>query len=889
MSTFLTFPVSSTNIFPLSNSKAGGQLVTEYNIRSLDSVGTPSEVEYPIGPSYVHSMNDYNVSVFTDNVGSVVSTSVLQISAGRGIINGHYVETLAPMTIDLLEENNRLSKKKGSVPLRGKLAIGIRAVYSTLSTMAGAMKVENKNNMYEGLELVVLPDAEMLLPTDCPESERQNSVKAHLKLATFTFYDGTIQNIENNKDKIKYIEAERIHNMSGMLDDTYVRKSFLNPRKLYTFAGKGTDPKTGMDTWCDSLDSLMVWDKKPGSATTTKPEVDQATFGTNGSKTVLVVPHKQVDGMVNDQGVAEYYPPRVIDLPVADYGMNTSGTVDIKYTQNIKNIAKRISQFHQLVKGKQVYYIDVRTEEVKLPPINPSWSVGDYILVGQDYTTGVTSDSMRTPSTVYVVLPGVVKTIAYVGKSTTDTPPTSLKGVQLTEITAYSTTDAMPDDSGKVDGQLPTFFTDDDQILGVVNEDYFVLTYYSGESFKTVTKYYYKVASAGPRSWSSFILLSGEIALAQEDVVGGFYNIPTSDPAAMDAGYVFLDESGHLRLYDYQLLRSGTLAYQLGEDIELPTGITLEELQDYLDEYVNNRIAFPTDSHLANSSTPNVINIYMKLSKDDEGGDLYVRNIDSRFGGSIYLHVSGDAESNVVIHILDCEKIRVNGTIPSGGPKIQVVRSCVYYDASLFNYIQTCNMSTGTTGMVDISLWYERFDTSDANITVDGMTVSEIDAPILATDIDYWNKPSPNDNHYYYALKSITFSGEGNIVSCQLLVANDSTNNVDPGDKLIYSKFKLPQGYGLLYPETCINKPLKVTGTFVSAYHSTSPESSWVVTDTSFTALTGTYNAFSVDPAATGSIAFHSRTSVVLADLGVETVAGWQSDTYHIFSGGVIS
>ena len=107
MSTFITFPVASTNIFPLSNSTRGGQLVTEYNLRSLDTVGTPSQVEYPIGPSYVHSMNDYNVSLLTDNVGSIVSTATLQISAGRGIINGHYVETLAPMVIDLLEENNR--------------------------------------------------------------------------------------------------------------------------------------------------------------------------------------------------------------------------------------------------------------------------------------------------------------------------------------------------------------------------------------------------------------------------------------------------------------------------------------------------------------------------------------------------------------------------------------------------------------------------------------------------------------------------------------------------------------------------------------------------------------------------------------------------------------
>lgn len=889
MSTFITFPVASTNIFPLSNSKGGGQLATEFNLRSIDTVGTPSAIEYHVGPSYVHSMRDYEVSVLTDNIGSIVSSATLQISPGRGVINGHFVETFSPMVIDLLEENNRLSKKKGTKPLRGSLAIGIRAVYSTEATMAGAMKVENEYDMYEGLEVVILPEEEFLLPIDVPEEERRNQIKAHIKLATFTFYDGAIQNINNNPDKCKYIDAERINNMTGMLDGTYVSKALLNPRKLYTFAGKGTDPDTGMDTWCDSLDSLMVWDKKPGQPTTEKPTVDQATFGTQGSKTILALPHKQVDGMVNAAGEPEYYPPRILELPTADYGTNTSGTVDSKYTQNIKNIAKRLAEFHQLIKGKQVYYIDIKTQDVKLPPINPSWSVGDYVLVGQDYTADVTSDSVRPPATVYAVLPGVVTEIEYVGSNNTIEPPSSLTGAQLIELVAYENKDTAPDSKGNVEGQLPTFFTEEDEILGVKNSDYFVLTYYKGEELQTYTRYYYKVKDSKPRSWSSFILLTGEIPLAQEDVIGGFYNVPVNSTEANDAGYVYLDENGYLRLLDYGLLRSGTLAYQLGEDIELPTGLTLEELQNYLDEFVNERIAFPTDAHRLASSTPNLINIYLNISSDEEGGDLYIRNIDSRFGAAVYLHILGDATDNVTIHISDCERFRIASNITYGGPKISLYRTIIYYDASVLNYIQTSHLNDSVKGMRDIKLWYERFEDSDANIVVDGMTVSEIDAPIISSDIDFWNKSSSNDNHYFYALKSITFSGEGEIVACQMLVANDSTNNVDPGHKLILSTFKLPQGYGLLYPDTCLTKPIKITGSFVSAYLSSSPTDGWVVTDTNFTALTGVYDAFAEGDSIEGTIAFHSDTNVIAADLGVETIPGWQSDTYHIFSGGVIS
>lgn len=889
MSTFITFPVASTNIFPLSNSKGGGQLATEFNLRSIDTVGTPSVIEYHVGPSYVHSMRDYEVSVLTDNIGSIVSSAALQISPGRGVINGHFVETFAPMVIDLLEENNRLSKKKGAKPLRGQLAVGIRAVYSTEATMAGAMKVENEHNMYEGLEIVILPEEELLLPIDVPKKEKRDQIKAHLKLATFTFYDGAIQNVTNNTDKCKYIDAERIHNMNAMLDGTYVSKAMLNPRKLYTFAGKGTDPKTGMDTWCDSTDSLMVWDKKPGQTTTQKPQYDQATFGIQDDKTVLVVPHKQVDGMVNDKGQIEYYPPRVLELPTADYGTNTPGTVDSKYTQNIKNIAKRLAEFHQLIKGKQVHYIESKTQDTKLPPINPSWAVGDYVLVGQDYTADVTTDGVRPPSTLYAVLPGVVTEIEYVGSANTSIVPSTLTGAQLIEIVTYENKDSAPDSSGQVDGKLPQFFTEEDEILGVKDEDYFVLTYYRGEELKTFTKFYYKVKDSKPRRWSNFILLTGETQFAQEDVIGGFYNVPINNPDALDAGYVYRDESGHLRLLDYGLLRSGTLAYQLGEDIELPKGLTLEELQNYLDEFVNDRIAFPTDKHRLESNIPNLINIYLDISEDEEGGDIYIRNIDSRFGAAVYLHISGNATDNVTVHISDCQRFRISSNLSYGGPKISLYRTSIYYDASIFNYIRTSHLNDLDKGMRDISLWYERFEDSDAKIVIDGMTVSEIDAPIISTDIDFWNTSSANDNHYFYALKSITFSGEGDIVGCQMLVANDSTNNVDPSHKLVLSKFKLPQGYGLLYPDTCLTKPLKVTGSFVSAYMSSSPTDGWIVTNTNFTAVTGVYDAFAQGETIEGTIAFHSDTNVIAADLGVEVIPGWQSDTYHMFSGGVIS
>ena len=59
---FITFPVASTNIFPLSNSKQGGQLVTEFNLKSRDMVATNPDIKYAVGPSFIHSLDDFKIN-----------------------------------------------------------------------------------------------------------------------------------------------------------------------------------------------------------------------------------------------------------------------------------------------------------------------------------------------------------------------------------------------------------------------------------------------------------------------------------------------------------------------------------------------------------------------------------------------------------------------------------------------------------------------------------------------------------------------------------------------------------------------------------------------------------------------------------------------------------
>ena len=863
---FVTFPVGSTNIFPIANSSAGGQLVTEFNLRSRESVGVgpydaASAIEYMIGPSYVHSQNDFEVRVQTDGAGTVISTSTLEILPGKAVINGHFVECLSTMTVDLLEGNMR-ARREGTTLLKGTLCIGLRAMYSTLPTLAGTIMVENSDMMYEGIQVVVLPRSEFKLPTDVPKEP--DKVTAHIKLAEFNFINSAIGHVTNNYPaKCKFLSADRINGVDRLLSDVYISKSGLNPKKLYTFSGKGNSSVDGRDTWCDSTDSLMVWDVNP-QLTFDKPTAKQAAFGTNtNGKVQLYLPHKQVDGMVNSAGKSQYYAPRILDLPVADYNTNTPGTVDKAYTNQIKQIANQLQNIYRMPNGKQLYYIETLSSIEDLPDIGATWDVGDYILVGEDLTLDTYNDSIRAPSTMYVVLPGIVKEVKYAGTS----KPTGVELGRMELEGEESTPNTSDPDT------YNSYWGLDSQIRGNVLTDYFVAAHTLNDK---TTNYYYTVSISGIKEYSNPVFITGEVPFAQEDVIGGFLNVPDT---ALDNGYIYRDDSGHLRLLDYALLRSGTLAYQLGQDFELSGGLTTAEIQSNLVEYVNQRIAFPNSFQLQNSDTPNVINITLDLTAEESPTELNIANIDSRFGCSVYIHINGTADSNTTINITDCEKVRIDNNI-GGSPVINLHRCTLYYDASILEYLNEIS---------ELKLWYERFEDTDPNLLVDYMTVREVDAPIVTEDVDFWNKSTPNDNHYTYALQSITFGSDGSVIGCSMYVRNESSTNIELGSSIITSEFELPQGAGLSYPKNRITRQLKVTGSFVNAYPT---DSGYMVLDTNFTALSQTYITDDLSDTLKGTISFLCNASIVNNIKGFEIgtpIDGWENGSFHIFSGGVIS
>lgn len=951
---FVRFPVAGTNIFPIANSVSGGQLLTEFNLRSRESIATDSRIKYMVGPTYTHSDDEFIVRMQTDNDvqnPQVISNTTLEILPGKAIINGHYFETLVPVLVDLAEAN-AIIQSEGGVPLRGKLVIGLKAMYSTEETIAGSLLKENGDNLCEGVQIVILPPDEFIMPGDDahPDSFIDESVvTAHLKLAEFEYSNGAIMpNIILTTGNSKYIPASRIKDTDGLLSDIYVTKTGLDPSKLYAFAGRGTYQDASgknRDTWVDATDSLMVFDSVP-QYQTTLPAIREAAFGvTVDGTTVLSIPHKQNDWNKNQAGQPRYLIPKTIPLPVADFNAGTPGTVNSAYTNQIKLIKQMMCNYYQTVEGEQKFYLDELNDKANLPPIGSAWNVGDYGLVRSDYyAQGEYADNgAAAPSSMYVVLPGRVSEITYAGKveNSSTIPNRYSKRCQLgiEDFGVLSRTDGSvdpnvgpPTDTSKSTAGFATYnswfgLSDvnnpicgrvaTDTVVGTnVNTasdkagDYFVITWEHAVGEKNQTDYYYYevTATRTPKEYSDPIILTGNIQYATEDVIGGFKNVPES---AQDAGYVYLDSDGHLRLLDYTLLRSGVLAYQLGEDMSYGQGLTNADIQKWLNENVNDRVAFPSATQLAafadgTVKDPYTITITLTLSEyeeSDETNQINIQNIDSRFGTSVCIIILGTAKNTTCVNINNCEKVRIV-TPNECSPIINVYRSKVYYDAGLINYIRICDrtafvtqgvLSSTFTGFQDLSFWYQKIQDSDPNLIVDNMTISEVEAPIIPTMLDYWSQATPNDNHFKYALRSITFSGTGEIIACSLYVSNDSTNNVQAGTSIVVSKFTLPQGAGLQYPDAALVKPLKVDGTFTTAYPDTQA-GGYVTTFTQFTAITATYNIYNDINELGGNISVFNNTQIVTQFGGdglpssekIPALDCWASGSYHIFYGGVI-
>lgn len=1264
---FIKFSVGNTNVFPMANSTAGGQLLSEFNIRSRESVGTPQSIKYMIGPSYTHSVDDFTIDYQRDSTKTVLSKQHIQISEGRALINGHFVESLAPVVIDLVAANAQIQKENKALDkdhkrplLNGDLTIGLRVMYSTIPTTSGSLLTEDAEGMYKGIQVVILPNEDFILPIDSPEDP--NAVTAHLKLGTFTFRNNIISNIKQYPDKVQMLTADRIGDVGNYFSGVYVTKNGLNPRHHYVYTHKPDNPAQDVDGWCEADGSLMIWDKDPQLAYTPQSSESKFVYDNITGKTSLVMAHKQIDGnMTDSEGNVEYYKDKVLDLPTASYARNTGGVVDGNYTKNVKRVMDKINQFYLLPTGGMKYYIPELNDKAELPKLSTqvNWQPGDYVLVGRDNTYEDTADSESAPSTLYVIIPGKIVRLEYVDEkyqkliSSTDSSTwkdlilTILKGIDwravikskldlgttdilnvdwnailhdniynqkflssvdwetiitnkiaeyqdtdtinweeaitamwetaeenyrntqqealtaaeerltyyenlieerttivntadealrnasgslasaqddveaaqvrvnnadsdihtlhnlwsaiksngttsiisnlsdgvnpmgvldgltssskdsafhskiksyekaqkdahtalttaqnnlakannaftaaqvalsnaqqdlqsakdakteaelsvdtLTKITEqggvidqlfsegryfpveqladkiaasidfknagnkidwtkfilselangiaytsevdwnkliYDTVDAknditniawdeiIPDALMKyisrnvdmstvMDSLVPdslkngvelgreeidfselnnyrndiglvqelfgvngSDMTDEDYPRGRVRQDYFRMVYTDDDNY--IHHWFYTpVATTDKEYCNPAVRVTGGVPYAQEDVIGGFLNVPDTQ---LGSGYVYRNAEGYLQLLDYDLLVSGVLAYQLGEDFSIPAGLSSAEIQANLDEYVNSRVAFPNSNQLANSSTPYTIHININLSSEDTAYELSLNNIDSRFGTVVHVHVTGEADSSCILNIVKCEKLRLDLNV-TGGLTVNMVDTNLYYDADTLDKIQYIS---------GLSLWYQKFDLDDPDIIVEGMSVEFTGTPHTVSNEDYWSVESRNDNHYSYALKGLTFGQDGKIVRAKLLVTDDITSDVDTGTYLSAFEFSFPQSSGLSYPPSKLEKSIKITGSFITAYP-LSADVGYVVKDNNFTAMTYPKSRATT---LSGIISFKTEISYVDKIGGIgENVTGtaqlpnidtWTSGEFHVFEGGTI-
>lgn len=880
---FWPFNAHTTNLFPAANTQNGGQLCTEFNLRSIDSVGTDPNVQFMLGPSFVHSLNEFSL-IYDKTRGN----SILTLSPGKAVVNGHYVESLVPIDIDIAEGNAH-EVDNGGLPIEGELSLGLKMMYSNNTTLVGTT---DQDGNYLGVQVVVCKTRDFKLPGSNQETKVDEwAPTAHLLLGTFIYDErGIVANsIRQNEDKTKYLDINRVMNIDEDLKGRYFSKAGLARNRMYSVATK-TDNDHVSAEFCDSTDSLIRWDSTPlqfGDLTHRRDELmlrckehPSAEFMITPDKSgaYFHLPHKQPDNSSLSQCKLTDYRPVELPLPIADLSTGSPGIVNFKYSKEINKVVNKMNEFYRLPNGKQLKFIKNLDSRTDLPKIPKTYHYGDYIVVKEDSTLTdggqILESTYSWPSTMYVVVPGIITKIQPVQNP-------DPYGIKLAEI---QSTEA-PSSNSKVYQNYWDF--EGMEFRGEVGVDYFVYSYehFDSNGKEIVDVSYYEVSEIKPEaSWSEPIIITASIPLASEKLIGGFLNTP-DDSSFLDKGYVGLDGEGHLVLHDYQLLRSGTLAYQLASDQEF-SGMDLETLQIELDERVNERIAFP--NVIANKDYSHIINVTIELQDSDEGGVVEIRGIDSRFNTCVYVHILGDAGPNVTVRFIDCQKLMIDNAM-RGEPKLELYRCSLYYDAFIINHLSKIR---------NMTLWYEKFDEDDANIIVDGMTVRETKAAIITEDVDYWSEDNTNDNHYQYALQSLTFDNEGNVVGLGLYIRDCTTrDNIPTGKHVVTCKFTLPQGSRLTYPPSKFTRPIKVSGSFISGYVPSNMDTfKMYIADINFTVITDVYDSIKSKTIISGRMTVvddsYIATSVdgdgYMSDGINIDMPGINTTEFHSFLGGVI-
>lgn len=803
------FPVSSTNIFPIANSTAGGQLLTEFNLRSRETVGTDSNVpsELEIGPSYTHSMRDFEVSA---------NGAVLTVSPGKALLNGHFVQSLVPINIDMLEELAKLSSSEVT-SYTGNLTIGIRVMYSNLPTMAGTVRTEKDEqsgeitNYYQGLHFVILPTAKALTPSDIYRDGgvvlgSDGNYTMHIKLATFNYRNGEIYDLLQNTNKIHLLDGERIGNIDNIISDQFISSSGLREDTMYVF----NPSTTSNNGWINANDSLIKWSIAAKPTLTSEPGPQTARFERIGDSVRLALPHLQIpDYKLN--GASKYIPTTYLTIPQASG--HYPGILGSEYIERINELSRKLDSMYSgmFTSGaKMIRYVEQLEDRTIISSLNSSTglNVGDYVLVGLDLTAN-NEDLSRPCSTLYVVEPGF---ITAVGNLVTVRP---VGGIPVADI---------------YDTELPSGSDGDTwqsrEIRGTTS-DYVIVRYSQDDTQHESPEYvagdiqgYRKVSAVGSPSFNVEypVYITAPIPLAYEDTIGGFLNVSDT---SLGQGYVYRDDNGNLKLLDYDLLVTGVLAYRLSEDVSTYS-YELSEIQAELDEYVNNRVAFKDslsqsiDDDLI-STIPNVVNVTVTITDETEEGSIYIYHVDSRFGTYVNLTIDGTSASNEVhVYISDIEKLKLNLTL-SDKVFIHINRCGLYYDAATLNLLQPWYT-------YDLTYWYAKLNQTDPDLVVEGDTI-RYSGPVpqpenSSGDTDWWAPLEPDgQNQLFYGVSNISLSNRGEVVGCELCIVDQITQgNHSDGRTANISELSINSGLSFPLPYAKFNYAMNIGTSFNSGY-----------------------------------------------------------------------
>lgn len=825
------FPVAATNIFPIANSTAGGQLLTEYNLRSRETVGTDINVpsSLHIGPSYVHSMRDFALS----GNGSVVT-----IHEGKGLFNGHYVELLTPIDIDLTTEITKIVDSSERAELRGDLTVGILVMYSTLNTMASTILTEKLPSesddpndaeisaYYQGVHIVILPTAKAKTPSDVwvdgavpPGSD--TNFNMHLKLGRIIYKNGAIQGDPiQDENKIKQIDGSRISNIDAIISDSYLTNTHTRNDTFYAYNPyAGLDETRYGDGWVNINPAMIKWRMvdAPTSDTAPNPNATAEFVPDGGGRAVnLVLPHLQIpDYKVSGQ--PKYFEDIVVPIAEASPITGIPGVLGKSYMEHISSLARKLDTMYAGITslGTMKLFINIlddRTVIDDLVPASEKWNVGDYVLVSQDNT--VESVEGRPCSTMYVVEPGIL-TKAKPAEPFNQIPEGGVPVGTLDDVEVQNIQQD-PED-GKV--------TWESLQIRARRGDYFVIVYSEDsatEEHPAGSIYgYYVVERTGKPSLNAIdpIYITGGVPLAYEDTVGGFLNVPNS---SLGQGYVYRDEDGHLRLLDFDLLVSGVLAYRLSEDY-VNYSYDANTIAAELEEFVNNRVAFKDETaQTYNYLTPPSVNITLQLTDETVVSDseLKIHSIDSRFGTYVNLTIDATTSSMgpITVYVSDIEKLRlhISDAFINSGSNVVITRCCMYYDPDTLNKLDSEDTN-------QLTYWYCQFDESDPDLVVNDTTIQRRVAVTPMTsepETNWWSQVEAGGQmQTYYGIDSITLSHSGEVIGMGFAILDHITQGNDLESRSMnITDLTISSGIGFPIPYKKFNYNILASGNYSGGY-----------------------------------------------------------------------